>query len=426
MPLPERSLRLLEVLAASAGRTVSKDRLVEEVWNGASVSDTSLTEAMSRLRRALGDAAREPRYIRTVHGRGYRLISPVTEIAGGRRDGRRGLRWFRRISLAASMALVGALGLGSLAIDADREPAGTPARFPTETLARILDPGGGVARILRGIRLDPSEARPRYRLAEVSTSGSRLSKYPVPALPLNDLSVDRRGDRLAFSISDGEASDVWVFEPRRGELKRVAGGGAYSDPVWTPDGKALAMAQSRNGSFDLMLKDADRDGPARVLLDAPLDQFPESWARDGRTLVYSQRHPETGFDLWLLRKRRDDRWVPEPLVRTAEDEAFGAISPDGRYVAYVSRIDERPEVHVADLTGARATVRASHDGGAYPFWSVAGDRLHYVKGDEVWTAAADPVDGGWTRASRTSTRVTGLYLAASVSSADRMVVAMLD
>ena len=95
-------------------------------------------------------------------------------------------------------------------------------------------------------------------------------------------------------------------------------------------------------------------------------------------------------------------------------------------MAFVSQTGRQRDVLVADLTGDRTAFRVSRDGGAYPFWSPTGDRLHYVKGDEVWTVAADQIGGDLPRAVRTSTTVAGLYLAGSVSSADRFVVAMLD
>ncbi len=231
---------------------------------------------------------------------------------------------------------------------------------------------------------------------------------------------------MAFSIADSHGSDAWVLEPRTGKFKRITSGGDFTDPVWTPDGQAVALAHSRNGNFDLVLKEVDRDRSAQVLLEAPLDQFPESWSQDGSLLIYSERHPETGYDLWLLQQHGDNGWVPRPLVRTPNDEAFGAISPDGRYVAYMSTTGQLSDVFVVDLTSDRTTFRVSRDGGAYPFWSFTGDNLHYVKGDEVWTIASDQIGDDLTRTLQTSTTVPGLYLAGSVSAADRFVVAALD
>ena len=425
--LPERSLRLLEVLVHFAGKTVSKDRLVEDVWRGSYVSDTSLTEAMSRLRRSLGDEAREPRYIRTVHRRGYRFIAPIRGVGHHSGSGSPTKRVWMPVWMVASIAWLGVLWIGSVLVDDRHGPRSSSPSFLADSPVMVFDPLQKLTKSLLGVATpDTTPLRPRYRLAEVTIHSAQPWKYSIPALPLSDLSVDRTGHRLAFSIADGRQSDAWVLEPREGRFKRITTGGYFSDPVWTPNGQAVALAYRRNGDFDLVLKEVDGDGAAQVLLEAPLDQFPESWSQDGRSLIYSERHPETGYDLWLLHQRNDDSWVPIPLVRTAHNEAFGAISPDGRYVAYSSRGGQRPDVFVVDLKSNRSTFEVSREGGAYPFWSSTGDRLHYVKGNELWTVATDQIGDDMTRAPRTSTTVPGLYLAGSASAGDRIVVAMLD
>ena len=69
-----RSLDLLVCLAARAGEIVTKDELFRSVWQGRVVTDAALTTCIRELRHALGDDARRPRYIETVHRRGYRLL----------------------------------------------------------------------------------------------------------------------------------------------------------------------------------------------------------------------------------------------------------------------------------------------------------------------------------------------------------------
>ncbi len=76
--LEPRVMDLLVFLACHAGRTVSRERLVAEVWHGAAVIDAAITRAVSALRSALGDDAQAPRYVRTVPRRGYQLIIDVT------------------------------------------------------------------------------------------------------------------------------------------------------------------------------------------------------------------------------------------------------------------------------------------------------------------------------------------------------------
>lgn len=78
-----KALAVLECLLKSAGRLVTKERLFTTVWPETSVSDAVLTTTIRELRRALGDQARIPHYIETVHGRGYRFIAPVNVLPHG-------------------------------------------------------------------------------------------------------------------------------------------------------------------------------------------------------------------------------------------------------------------------------------------------------------------------------------------------------
>jgi DNA-binding winged helix-turn-helix (wHTH) protein/predicted ATPase len=73
--LTPKALALLRVLVTRAGHVVTKDELFQSVWLDTVVSDDALTSCMQDLRQALRDSARKPRYIETVHRRGFRFIA---------------------------------------------------------------------------------------------------------------------------------------------------------------------------------------------------------------------------------------------------------------------------------------------------------------------------------------------------------------
>src|SRR5712691_4243951 len=75
--LEPKVMKVLVNLAEHAGEVTTKDRLIHAVWPDTFVTDDVLTHAISELRRAFGDDAREPRFIQTVPKGGYRLIAPV-------------------------------------------------------------------------------------------------------------------------------------------------------------------------------------------------------------------------------------------------------------------------------------------------------------------------------------------------------------
>lgn len=74
-----RYLDALILLVSEAGKLVSKDRFMDEVWRGIPVTDEALTQCIRTLRRQLGDDAARPRFIETVPKFGYRFVAPVAE-----------------------------------------------------------------------------------------------------------------------------------------------------------------------------------------------------------------------------------------------------------------------------------------------------------------------------------------------------------
>ena len=69
--------RVLMVLAKYDGKLVTKDTLVDEVWDGRAVADDPINRAIREVRKSLGDSAHNPTFVETLHKRGYRLLMPV-------------------------------------------------------------------------------------------------------------------------------------------------------------------------------------------------------------------------------------------------------------------------------------------------------------------------------------------------------------
>ena len=79
--LRPKTYALLEALVNAAPAVVGKDELLDRVWGREHLGETSLAQAISELRRVLGDEAKSPRFIETVHRRGYRFVAPIAEVA---------------------------------------------------------------------------------------------------------------------------------------------------------------------------------------------------------------------------------------------------------------------------------------------------------------------------------------------------------
>ena len=86
LPVPDRHIGVLLELLARRGSVVSKDALIEAVWQDVAVTDNSLEQAVSALRRALGTGPDGQPYIQTVPRQGYRFIGAVSQIASRASD----------------------------------------------------------------------------------------------------------------------------------------------------------------------------------------------------------------------------------------------------------------------------------------------------------------------------------------------------
>ncbi|MGH8065947.1 MAG: AAA family ATPase [Candidatus Entotheonellia bacterium] len=86
--LPPKAAAVLWCLATQAGQVMTRETLFDTVWAGTVVSDAVLTVCIRELRRILGDDGQRPRYIETVHRRGYRFVASVEQLSvalpGGR------------------------------------------------------------------------------------------------------------------------------------------------------------------------------------------------------------------------------------------------------------------------------------------------------------------------------------------------------
>jgi len=78
--LRQQSFHLLLYMLERRERLISKEELIENVWQGAAVTDNAVVQCIKEIRKALGDDPHEPRFIRTIHKLGYRCIASVTEV----------------------------------------------------------------------------------------------------------------------------------------------------------------------------------------------------------------------------------------------------------------------------------------------------------------------------------------------------------
>jgi Tol biopolymer transport system component len=193
-----------------------------------------------------------------------------------------------------------------------------------------------------------------------------------------DLSPD--GRRVAVTV-DPRPSQVWVYDVARGLGIPLSAGGHNLGPGWTADGRQVIYTSGG----DLFVRAADASNEARRLLARDGAQYAGPWLDDGRSLIFTDdRSPESRGDIQLMSADSDIR----PLVATRAHESMPALSPDGRWLAYVSNETGRFEVYVQPFPNlADGKWLISTAGGFSPIWSPSGNGLFWLSGTTVMAAA---------------------------------------
>ena len=93
--------------------------------------------------------------------------------------------------------------------------------------------------------------------------------------------------------------------------------------------------------------------------------------------------PESGYDLWYLRREDDDSFSSHPYIKTQFREYGAKFSPNGRYVAYCSNETGRYEVYVRSFPDGERKWQVSSNRGGQPRWTRDGRELLYVEGNTL-------------------------------------------
>jgi serine/threonine-protein kinase len=181
------------------------------------------------------------------------------------------------------------------------------------------------------------------------------------------------GRRIALSLVGPEGTHVWIKQ-LGGSLRRLTFEGGNFRPQWTPDGGSILYSSNRISQFDTFRRGADGLGGAELVLDWDLAIFEQDLSPDGQWLVL-RTVPRR--DVFALRLGVDS--TPQALLTADHDEAGPVLSPDGRWLAYVSTESGVPEIYVAPFPNVGdGKWQISRGGGVEPMWSRSGDELFFV------------------------------------------------
>jgi dipeptidyl aminopeptidase/acylaminoacyl peptidase len=212
------------------------------------------------------------------------------------------------------------------------------------------------------------------RMARIDRDGSNLRVEADPQLT-GAPRVSPDGRFLARHRVDAVRSnpDIWVDDLERGSTLRLTTSADFDAmPVWSPDGTQVAY---RAGTFDkptIGFAASDGSGVKQTIACPKSPCEPSDWSPDGRYLVLTIGRR----DVWTMPVGSEE--PAQPLLAESFAERDARISPNGRWLAYVSDETGRPEVSVRSLTGPARRFVVSDGGGDQPVWRRDGAELFFA------------------------------------------------
>jgi Tol biopolymer transport system component/predicted Ser/Thr protein kinase len=210
------------------------------------------------------------------------------------------------------------------------------------------------------------------------------------------------GGRVAVSIGAQTNRDIWILDMARGgaSTRFTFEPGRDDTPAWSPDGKNIAFASNRDGQMNLYLKPADSSGEEKLILKTAEYKIAQRFTKDGRFLLFDSTGPKTQQDIWALPFPLPSQGEAKPisLLKTQFIEYRERVSPDGRWLAYMSDESGTNEIYVRPFTpealaGTSAKSRVSTGGGDRSLWSPDSKELFYLGQTQVMAVDIDTSKG---------------------------------
>jgi Tol biopolymer transport system component len=289
--------------------------------------------------------------------------------------------WIRRVYAAGHLLFARDGTLLAQPFDVERgELGGEPVAIASSVASWDLFPGMAWFAVSSGGTLasfSGQGASGQVQLAWRDRNGGQIGTIGAPGR-YAQITLSPDETNVALEILDPEGQyDLWVMDVARGVTSRVtATPGDERDPVWSPDSRSLAFIARRDGVADLRRKGLRASEPETVLTDTPEEDVPESWSSDGGTLLFVRRTAGDEQSVWALPLGGEGE--AEPILSATFRVDEPQLSPDGRWLAYVSPESGRDEVYVEPFRRDGSRVRVSVDGGGQPKWRGDSQELFFT------------------------------------------------
>jgi serine/threonine-protein kinase len=195
----------------------------------------------------------------------------------------------------------------------------------------------------------------------------------LPFSAVSDPRISPDGTRLTVTA---DAGTIWMIDLRTQTSTLLTESGFYA--VWSPDGSEILFTTARNKTYDVYRVPVDLSRPEEMLLDVENNMRTMDWTAQG-VVVLREEIPKKGMDLRIWTDLGDPSTVANLLDGT-DDELAPIVSPDGRWMAYVSDYSGSDEIYVTSFPVPGPRSKVSNAGGNSPTWSPDGRTLYYLEG----------------------------------------------
>ena len=236
------------------------------------------------------------------------------------------------------------------------------------------------------------------------TSGTRLNWVGLDGKPQGSVTpetalyrlpaISPDGKKIAVSIEAGSIQDIWIIDLQRQTKTRLTfGQGRASWPVWSPDGRWIYYSINPGGQSRILRRAADGTGEQETILALDNESdIPTSITADGKYLSYFRQTTQTGFDVFVLPLFGDRK--PIPVAVSNFNEVVPRLSPNGKWLAYMSNESGRYEIYVTPFLGQRGKYQISTSGGSVPMWRADSRELFFSTAGAGEVMAVDVAANG--------------------------------
>lgn len=353
--LEPKVMDLLVLLSQRAGTVVGRTEIAESLWPGVHVNEDALSRTVFKLRRALGDDARDPRYVETVPKRGVRLIAAVRETEPAASKSAR-----TPLLAGAAVMLIAALAAFALML---RAPA-------AETPSTAVDIARADALYHRFTRADNEAALALYETAlardpenaaAMAGLANALTQRVIRFSDETGLGAERRSLGEAIEYGWLERDDARAAIDRAAALAQAA---TEADPGHARAWRALGLAEAARGDFE-----ASRRAHERALVIDPDDwgalvnlaDISQLTGRDSDARIYMAQAFEAMDRAYVEDAAQIGPWQAEVGFDVAR--RYAADGADDQAELWYRRVLAVDPMHVEATRALAAALRRSGDAG---------------------------------------------------------------